>query len=353
MKILFVGPGNNHKYGGGFYYAFHRRLINGFIRSGHFVYAYSDRDTADYALGVRQIGSWLANKRLLDIAKELRPEMMVLLLSYLITPQTVRRIRELVPGIKIAAICIDDIDHERPAAQFRYLLEAADAGFATTGGETLQDFAGSKPVAFIPNPIDLSIDTGQAFAETKHRFELFFACHQPPVDARWQFIAALQKELPSSIRVGLYGNKTGDALRGADYVDTLSHTKIGLNLNRRDGDLYASDRMGQFLGNGLLLATPRASGYDAVFSEDEMLFFDGLADLSRRLVTALGPGEPWRKMARAGREKAIATMNETCVARFICDFTMGGTWAQNWTFSEHAFAAGSNVRQRDLVATTH
>jgi hypothetical protein len=85
MKILLVGPGNNHKYGGGFYYSFNRRLINGFIRSGHFVYPYSDRDTADYALGFRQIGGGFANKRLIDIARELQPDMLVLLLSYLIT----------------------------------------------------------------------------------------------------------------------------------------------------------------------------------------------------------------------------------------------------------------------------
>lgn len=340
MKILFVGPGNNHKYGGGFYYSFNRRLINGFIRGGHFVYPYSDRDTADYALGLRPLGRKLANHRLLEVARELQPDLMVLLLSYLITPETVRRVRAAVPGMRVAAVCIDDIAHERPASQFRYLLQDADAGFATTGGATLRGFAGRVPVAFIPNPVDLSIDTGQSFAERDHRFDLFFACHQPPEDPRWRFIAALQGKLPAATRTGLFGNKNGEALRGGAYVDALSRVKIGLNLNRRDGDLYASDRMGQYLGNGLLLATRRASGYDAVFNDGEMLFFDDASDLAEQIARVLGPGEPWRDMARAGRDKAIATMNETLVAKFICDFTFGGDCGSDWAFADHAFAPG-------------
>lgn len=341
MKILFVGPGNNHKYGGGFYYSFNRRLINGFIRGGHFVYPFSDRDTADYALGLRPLGRKLANDRLLEVASELQPDIMVLLLSYLITPETVRRIRDDVPGIRVAAVCIDDIGHERPAAQFRYLLQEADVGFATTGGATLSRFAERVPVAFIPNPVDLSIDTGQAFAETDYDFDLFFAGHQPVEDPRWQFIAALENELPSSIRIGLFGNKNGRPLGGAAYVTALAHAKIGLNLNRRDGDLYASDRMAQFLGNGLLLATRRASGYAAVFSDDEMLFFDGTSDLAKQILAILEPGERWREMARAGREKAIAIMNETLVAEFICNFTLGGDCGSDWAFAEHAFAPGT------------
>lgn len=351
MKILLVGPGNNHKYGGGFYYSFNRRLINGFIRNGHFVYPYSDRDTADYALGLRQIGGGFANKRLIDIARDLQPDMLVLLLSYLITPQTVRRIREVVRGVRVAAICIDDIDHAKPAAQFRYLLQEADTGFATTGGETLCRFSSQVPVAFVPNPVDLSIDTRQAFAEPNHRFDVFFGCHQPAEDPRWRFVAALKDELPARIRTGLFGNKSGDPLRGAAYVDALGQSRIGLNLNRRDGDLYASDRMGQYLGNGLLLATRRSSGYDAVFDEDEMLFFDDAADLAKGISGVLATDELWRQMARAGHRKAVETMNETLVARLICDFTMHGQLSPDWPFARHAFARGKAVDGQDKFAT--
>ena len=64
MRILLVSLGNNHKYGGGLFYAFRCRLMNGFIRNGHFVYQFSDSDTTDGALDIRRIGSGLANNPL-------------------------------------------------------------------------------------------------------------------------------------------------------------------------------------------------------------------------------------------------------------------------------------------------
>ncbi|MDX2258884.1 MAG: glycosyltransferase [Hyphomicrobiaceae bacterium] len=340
MRILFVGPGSNQKYGGGFFYATHRRLVAGFTRAGHFVYPYSDRDTADYAFGVRALGRRLANTRLVDIARDLQPDLLVLLLSYLITPDTIRRLREVVPHLKVAAISIDDIGHERPATQFRYLLACADIGFATTGGATLARFATERPVAFIPNPIDVSIDAGEAYATPREerQHDVLFACHQPEVDPRWRFVADLRQRLADlPLRWGLYGNFIDKPLKGDAYLRALAASAIGLSLNRRDGDLYASDRMAHFLGNGLLLATPRASGYGAHFGDDEMLLFDRLDDLAAGIERALGRGEPWRTMAAAGRRRALATMEATSVCRFIADLTLGRSPAADWPFAAHIF----------------
>ncbi len=199
MRILLVSPGNNQKYGGGFYYSFHRRLINGFIRNGHFVYPYSDRDTADYAMGIRQVGKWMANSRLVEIAKELQPHLVVLLQSHLVLPETVEKIREAVNGVKVVAISIDDISHPVPAKQFRHLLQNADFGFATTGGETLRNLAEGVTLAFIPNPVDLSVDTEKSFEAAAHDLDTIFAGHQPMVDPRWGFIDELKCKLPEAI----------------------------------------------------------------------------------------------------------------------------------------------------------
>lgn len=340
MRILLVSPGNNQKYGGGFYYSFHRRLMNGFIRNGHFVYPYSDRDTADYALGVRQVGKWMANNRLVAIAKELQPDLVVLLQSHLVMPESVEQIREDVLGVKVAAISIDDISHPTPAGQFRHLLQNADFGFATTGGETLGNLAERVPLAFIPNPVDLSVDTERAFEAAAHEFDMIFAGHQPMVDARWGFIEKLKRRLPATMRVGLFGKRQKLQLSGAAYVEALGRTKIGLNLNRKDRNLYASDRMAQLIGNGLLLATHRASGYDAVFGDDEMLFFTDEEDLAAGIERVLGHGEPWRQMARNGWMKGCATMNEKLVAEFVVGFVNGEDAPKDWIFGDHVFSAG-------------
>ncbi|MCH9807806.1 MAG: glycosyltransferase [Alphaproteobacteria bacterium] len=337
MRILLVSPGNNQKYGGGFYYSFHRRLMNGFIRNGHFVYPFSDRDTADYALGVRRFGKWMANKRLVEIASELQPRLLVLLQCHLIEPETVQQVRENVPGVKVAAISIDDISHPTPAGQFRHLLQNADFGFATTGGETLRAMAGDKPLAFIPNPVDLSIDTERTFEAVEHEFDMIFAGHQPMVDVRWGLIEELRRRLPDDMRIGLFGKRQERQLSGARYVTALGRTKIGLNLNRRDGDLYASDRMAQLIGNGLLLATHRASGYGEIFGEDEMLFFDGVEDLAESIKQVLGGDDAWREMAEKGWERAKVTMNERLVAKFILGIANGDSLPADWVFGDHVF----------------
>ncbi len=344
MRILLVSPGNNQKYGGGFYYAFHRRIMNGLIRNGHFVYPYSDRDTADYALGVRRIGKWMANQRLIEIAAEMKPAFVILLQSHLIEPDSLQQLRDAVPEVKIAAISIDDIQHQTPADQFAHLLQGADFGFATTGGETLRRFSSDKTVAYIPNPVDLSIDTETAHTSAVHDYDLIFAGHQPPSDPRWGLIDQLMARLPVETRCGLFGKRQAKQLSGYAYIQALGVSKIGLNLNRRDGDLYASDRMAQLLGNGLLLATNRASGYDAVFSEDEMLFFSSLEELADRVAWALSSGDDWRAMARAGQDKAIATMSETVVARFIVDLCFGAEISNEWAFKDHIFRAEKAAR---------
>ncbi len=350
MRILLVSPGNNHKYGGGFFYAFHRRLMNGFIRSGHFVYPFSDRDTADYALGVRQIGKWLANKRLIEIASELKPALLILQQSHLIMPETIRRIRDVAPGVKIAAISIDDISDPTPAAQFRYLLQEADFGFATTGGQTLKGICGQKPMAFIPNPVDLSIDSKSAYDAAAHDFDLIFAGHQPMIDPRWAFIEQVARRLPPTMRCGVFGKHQQRKLSGAAYLEALGAAKIGLNLNRRDGDLYASDRMAQLLGNGLLLATHRASGYAEVFSEDEMLFFTNADDLAAGIKRVLGPGEAWRAIARAGRQKALATMSETAIARFMAGVMLDADVPPDWAFKSHVFGVDQHAAKLAVVS---
>jgi len=337
MRILLVGPGNNKKYGGGFFYSFNRRLMNGFIRAGHFVYPFSDRDTADYAMGVRPLGRRLANQRLVEIAQDLQPDLTILLLSYLITPETVAKIKARVRSVKVGAICIDDIGHDNPAGQFRYLLSQADFGFATTGGETLATFRDAAPVAFIPNPVDASIDVARAYEAQSHDHDVFFACHQPERDQRWQQIDALSRLLPANVRLGLYGRSRERDVKGAAYIAALGASKVGLNLNRRDGDLYASDRMAHFLGNGLALATPRASGYDAVFGEDELAFFDGIEDLAEVIVGLTGDDEAWRGVARAGRRRAMDLMNEVRVAGFVAEMTAGRDVPSDWPFADHIF----------------
>ncbi|GAG65965.1 unnamed protein product, partial [marine sediment metagenome] len=89
----------------------------------------------------------------------------------------------------------------------------------------------------------------------------------------------------------------------------------------------------------------RASGYDQVFADDEMLFYTGVDDLAAGIERVLGAGEPWREMARAGRQKAIATMSETVVAKFMVDMIVGTSPPSDWAFTDHVFTAGRQAAE--------
>ncbi|MEL6375179.1 MAG: glycosyltransferase [Pseudomonadota bacterium] len=342
MRILLVGPGNNFRFGGRFFYSFVRRLANGFIRNGHFVLHFSDRDMADYALGMRAAGRWLANRQLLATAKEVQPDLLVLHHAHLIAPETVAAIRKAVAHVRVVNIFCDGLRAKKASERFTAMNAVSDIGFVTTGGADLAAHAGPIPVAFIPNPVDASIDDVRAFEETQKQHDVFFACGKDGGRRRWQLADAVRDACPD-LAFAYYGKGKTNRIWGKRYYEALRATKLGLNFNEWDGGLYASDRMAQYLGNGLLLATARATGYGDHFADDEMLFFDEAADLVDQLSAVLPDEARWRAMARKGYERAYATMGEQRVCGFIVKLALGESVPADWPFAAHIHAAGAGA----------
>lgn len=353
MRVLIVGPTAGFKRSrnvwfskrsGLMFYCFANRLANGFVRNGHFVTMMNDRDDRKRVLNSRLAGAWLANQRLLRMAKELQPDLLVLQHCDLIGADAVNGVREIAPQCRVAVVYYDNLFREKSAARFRKFLDVADFGFATTGGPTLAPFADECPVAYIPNPVDLSIDNLTAFAVEDKPVDVFCAaCPSGRVD-RWGMIDELCRLQPR-LRYALHGRDKTGRISGNAYYVAINEAKAGLNLNREEGDLYASDRMAQYLGNGLLLATARASGYDRYFSDDEMVFFDDAAELGDKLKWALADDRRWRAMAEKARAKAAVTMAGDLVTGFIARMTMGEGVPEGWLYGDHIYGAGHLLRQ--------
>ncbi len=330
-RVLIVGPRFSFKpsYGmwpaarsGLMFYSFAHRLANGFIRNGHFVFSLDDRDFRKQVLGWRAAGTWLADRRLLQVARELRPDLLCLQHCDQISPATIHRIREMLPRTRIAVVYYDNVFEPSSADRFRRFLELADFGFATTAGASLAAFADACPVAFIPNPVDLSIDNASAFTVPRKSVDVFCACGVGGAADRWVLIDELRRLKPA-LRYALFGRNKENRLYGDAYFRVISQSKIGLNFNREEGDLYASDRMAQYLGNGVLLATSRRSGYQAYFGDDEMLFFDDAEELADRIGWAVAADHRWRGMAEKARANAADMMGGERVTDFILRMTLG------------------------------
>ena len=97
--------------------------------------------------------AWLANRRLLKLARDLQPDMLCLHHCDLINSETVRQIRKDIP-IAGRRSTTTPFRSRCPALS---CSEAADFGFATTEVKHWRSFH-TAPQAFIPNPMDLSID---------------------------------------------------------------------------------------------------------------------------------------------------------------------------------------------------
>jgi hypothetical protein len=338
MRVLLVAPFNSAKNRTRRFDFFGRRLANGFIRNGHFVMPFSDRDSVKNALGIKSIGAMLASRRLTEVASYVRPDLLCLHSFDLISPGTVHGIKKMVPGCRVAAVYCDALLDPVRTAKFEKWLDGVDFAFATTGGPTLARFASICPVAFIPNPVDISIDNAHAFAEPDKSTDVFCACGNTGPADRWGLIDELQRQRPA-LRYAFYGRHKRNLISGEFLFQAMKRAKVGLNVNQFEGDLYASDRMAQYIGNGLLLATYRCSGFTRYFDETEMIFFDSAADLAEQIARVVSDDTIWRAMAERGYRKALAIMSETKVTDFIMRMTMGNGPPEGWSFSDQIYAA--------------
>jgi len=308
-----------------------RKLTNGLIRNGHQVIAFSDRDMAmaGSPFGrTRAGGAGWANRALSDLCLAVRPDLLVLGQTDIIRPRTVLALRERLMAMRVAQWSVDALFEPGNIERLERNLPVVDATLVTTAGEALAPLARpGKRLGFMPNPVDVSIEHGENHLKANLPFDLFYACGNPN-DLRevagkpWQmddFAAALATALPT-LRpkwVGLAGQPT---LGGAAYQAALESAAMGLNVSRKAGErLYSSDRLAHLAGNGLLVLIERASGYDSLFSDEEMGFFSTFDDLVA-LIDRLA-NDPARRMAvaAAGRARYRELFNEQRVAAYLFD----------------------------------
>lgn len=335
MKIVIVGNYNEKKAGANFY-ATVRKLVNGFTRNGHAVISYSDRDVARSISpwGIGRAGMRKANRLLVDVCRDFRPDLIVMMHADQIGNDTLREIRGFLPALRIAAVNLDPVFLPENPPRIRRLADVADITFITTAGETLAQFVTSTHrVAFIPNPTDRSIETLECFACTDQSFDLLSAIgSEKGTPWRADRMRALKASVPEA-RYGFFGIDGKGPIFGAAYFDAIANSRMGLNLNRSDNDyLYSSDRLAQFAGNGLLVFVERASGYGEIFAEDEFAFYSGPQDLADRLRYFLTHDAERQAVARKGHAKYHAIFNERLVARFIEEATFGRADAADYAW---------------------
>ncbi len=311
-----------------------RKLSNGLIRNGHQVVGFSDRDAAmaGSLLGPHRVGGGAyANKALRELCLNIRPEVLILGQTDIVRPETVGDIRGHLPGMRVLQWSVDALFEPGNIDRLQRNLPVVDASLVTTAGEALAPLVRpGRRLGFLPNPVDFSIERGENHLKADLAFDLFYACGNP-ADRRevggkaWNmddFMRALLAALPK-LRPKLAGLLGHKGLGGAAYQQALESAAIGLNISRRsDQLLYSSDRLAHLAGNGLAVMIERSTGYDRLFSDDEMVFFSSFDDI----VAAIDrlASEPAHRMAiaAAGRARYHDLFNERRVAQYALDVAL-------------------------------
>lgn len=350
MRILFVGHARTYDRAKAYYFV-PEKLLNGFSRLGHAVFAFSDRAAARASspFRSRKLGAGAANRLLLEAVDGFRPDFILLGACEGIRDETLREIRRRLPAIRMAYENVDSLTQPGNREKIERKVGIVDGIFVTTGDPELQSLATARTfIDFMPNPLDVAVDEGRAFAAPTHRYDLFFAggIVRDSPDHRLAVLEAVRREL-ADLRLGLFG-EVGDGgwLFGREYVDTLARSRIGLSLDRENRyRLYASDRMAQYLGNGLLTAIPAGKGFERFFTREEVLFFRDADDLVRQVRGALADDQAWRRRAEAAHAKAHSLFACEKIAAYILRRCHAdGRLANPWLTGTAPSAAGADDR---------
>ena len=105
---------------------------------------------------------------------------------------------------------------------------------------------------------------------------------------------------------------------GNDFIRKISNSSMGLNLSRgKPIKYYSSDRIAQLLGNGLLTFVDKKTHFDDFFTNDQIIFYKNLEDLSYKINKYKKDASDRRRIAKNGKDFYLKKFNSTLVSDFI------------------------------------
>lgn len=316
------------------------KMNQGLIQAGCFVYPFSINDRARMLspTGSKTFGKGRANKALLRTCRNIAPDLLILGHAQYISRETLIAIRNEVPDIRIGLWYVDPLWVPEHIQHLHDRVDALDAIFTTTAGELLKGLSRPGcPAAFIPNPVEPSIERHRAFENLAPGYDVVFFGSDKRAPERRQFLTEMTAALPDA-RLGIFGCLGNPFIFGHDKERLLGDSRMSLNLSRRtDVELYSSDRIAQIAGNGQLVLTPAGNGIEQLFTSDEAVFFNDVSDLTNQVRRLNADDDEARRIAGNGWEKAHQEYSARHVAAFMVALTMRDESFQTVPWSDHIY----------------
>ena len=334
LRILHI-TNFNERLDGRLFFNTGRRINNGFIRLGHSVLGFSDRDIQKYYKSFGDLkGAKTLNDKLKKTCYNYKPDLIILGHADLISAQQISELREDYPNTRFGQWFLDPLnkqgpDYERNKKRILDKIDVVDSSFLTTSPDAL-NFLKSKKSFFIPNPSDSSFEILNNF-KNPCNVDVFFALSHGvhrgvlktgKTDDRITFLNKLVSVTPD-IKFDIYGIKKIQPIWADHYFKTIQNAKMGLNLSRGDAiKYYSSDRITQIIGNGLVCLIDEKTQYNNFFNSNEMVFYKNMSDLSEKIIKISKDEKLRKKIAKNGKKKYMKYFNSDLVAQYIINKTL-------------------------------
>jgi glycosyltransferase involved in cell wall biosynthesis len=328
LKIFHI-TNFNERFNGRLHYNTGKRLNNGFLRNNHNILTLSDRDVIHNNRSLKDPkGLVVLQNKVIEAFNNFRPDLIVLGHADRVTNKTLSILKDLDKNLKIAQWFLDPLsvhgpDHTNNKNRILDKLDYVDKTFLTTDPNSLSF---KIPHAhFIPNPSDPAFETLSNFNNNPY-FDVFFAMShgvhrgdlkKGKTDKREIFINQLIKS-NLDLKFDIYGMNNIQPIWSEQFMNKISNSYMGINLSRgKPIKYYSSDRIAQLVGNGLLTFIDERTHLNDFFSNNEIIFYKNLDDLSYKLNKFKNDKILGKKIAKAGKIKYTKYFNSNLVSEFI------------------------------------
>tara|TARA_B100000886_G_scaffold298737_1_gene227026 strand:+ start:2832 stop:4961 length:2130 start_codon:yes stop_codon:yes gene_type:complete len=334
LRILHI-TNFNERLDGRLFFNTGRRINNGFIRLGHSVLGFSDRDIQKYYKGFHDIkGAKTLNDKLKKTCYNYKPDLIILGHADLISSDQIKELREDYPNARFGQWFLDPLNKKGPdfaRNKDRILdkIKVVDSTFLTTSPDVL-NFLKRENSFYIPNPSDKSFEILDNYTKSCN-VDVFFALShgvhrgvlkRGKTDDRITFLKNLTSKTPD-VKFDLYGIGKIQPIWADHYFKTISNAKMGLNLSRGEAiKYYSSDRITQIVGNGLACLIDEKTEYQNFFSNKEMIFYKNVNDLAEKILKIASDDKLRKSIARNGKKKYMKYFNSNLVAEYIVNKTL-------------------------------
>tara|TARA_B100000795_G_scaffold268168_1_gene254532 strand:+ start:298 stop:2418 length:2121 start_codon:yes stop_codon:yes gene_type:complete len=315
-----------------------KKFTNGFIRNGHDVLEISDRDF------VRQNRSFSFKNSeskfqhyLIETFKNYNPDFLFFGHTKNIDIDTIDNFRTLNKNLIISQWNEDPIMPSLDYSQTNIKNisnygSVVDHNFITTDPSVFKkQNTDIKNLHFFFVPVDQNIECFDVYKLSPSR-DIFYAMShgvnratlkKGKTDSRINFLNTLIKKI-DNINYDFYGFENKEPIWGNNFYKALVNSKMGLNLSRGlPTKYYSSNRIASLMGNGLLTFIDKKTQMHDFFTNNEIIFYDNINDLSEKIKFYKRNEKSRIKISKNGQKKYFKLFNELKTTKYIIDISLG------------------------------